>query len=134
VTPPPAGTGEPEPVTARLRKLFRPSHIALVGASDTSRFMGQVVQANEELRYTGQISLVNPRHAEVLGRRCWPSLSALPAVPDAVVISVPSAHVPGIVAEGLELGIRSFVVHSAGFAEHGELGAERQAALKAACA
>lgn len=121
------------PVSAQLTRLFRSSHLALVGASDTSRFMGQAVGSNEQLNYAGHLSLVNPRHAEVLGRRCWPSLSALPEVPDAAVISVPAAHVPDIVAEGIELGIRSFVVHSAGFAEHSALGAERQASLRSMC-
>ena len=121
------------PVSAQLTRLFRSSHLALVGASDTSRFMGQAVGSNEQLNYAGHLSLVNPRHDEVLGRRCWPSLSALPEVPDAAVISVPAAHVPDIVAEGIELGIRSFVVHSAGFAEHSALGAERQAALRSMC-
>jgi acetate---CoA ligase (ADP-forming) len=117
----------------QLSRLFRSSHIALVGASDTSRFMRQIVENNEQLGYTGQTSMVNPRHEQALGRRCYPRLSALPQVPDSVVISVPAMAVPAIVDEGLELGIRSFVVHSAGFAEHGSAGEHWQAALLDSC-
>jgi acetate---CoA ligase (ADP-forming) len=124
---------QPLETTGQLRRLFRSCRIALVGASDTSRFMKQVVQNNQELDYAGQISMVNPRHEQALGQRCYPRLSALPQVPDSAVISVPAQAVPAIVDEGLELGIRSFVVHSAGFAEHGPAGVRRQAALRDSC-
>jgi acetate---CoA ligase (ADP-forming) len=120
--------------TEQLRRLFRPSHIALVGASEDSRFLRQLMQNNEDLRYAGRISMVNPSHREVFGRPCYPRLSDLPDEPDAVVISVPGAFVPAIVSEGLGLGVRSFVVHAAGFAERGPAGAARQAAIRRECA
>jgi acetate---CoA ligase (ADP-forming) len=118
----------------RVRRLFRPSHVALVGATEKSRFMRQLLLGNSELRYQGRMSMVNPSRSEAFGQPCWPRLAALPEAPDAVVISVPGGHVPGIVAEGIELGVRSFVVHAAGFAERGAEGARRQAAIRAACA
>jgi len=122
--------GTPE----RVRQLFRPSHVALVGATEKSGFMRQLLLGNSELRYGGRMSMVNPSRDEVFGQPCWPRLAALPDAPDAVVISVPGGHVPGIVAEGIDMGVRSFVVHAAGFAERGEEGARRQAAIHAACA
>jgi acetate---CoA ligase (ADP-forming) len=118
----------------RVRQLFQPSHVALVGATEKSRFMHQLLLGNSELRYQGRISMVNPSRSEVFGQPCWPRLSALPDAPDAVVISVPGIHVPGIVTEGIELGVRSFVVHAAGFAERGREGEQRQAEIHHACA
>lgn len=120
--------------TEQVRRLFRPSHIALVGASENSRFMRQLITNNEDLRYAGRVSMVNPSHREVFGQPCYPRLAELPQEPDAVVISVPGAFVPGIVSEGLGLGVRSFVVHAAGFAERNPAGEARQANIKRECA
>lgn len=120
--------------TEQIRRLFQPRHVALVGASENSRFMRQLMLNNAELRYGRRVSMVNPRHREVFGRPCYPRLGELPEEPDAVVISVPGTFVPQIVSEGLGLGVRSFVVHAAGFAERGAAGLIRQATIQRECA
>ncbi|MEZ5840622.1 MAG: CoA-binding protein [Hyphomicrobiales bacterium] len=41
--------------------------------------------------------LINPHHAEIDGRRCYPDVDALPTVPDLGVIASPAETVPGVV-------------------------------------
>jgi acetyl-CoA synthetase len=60
---------------------------------------------------------VNPKRSEAHGRPCFPSLSDLPEVPDAVVVAIPAAGVPEVVDEAGALGCGGAVVYGAGFGE-----------------
>ena len=53
----------------------------------------------------------------MLGVRCYPTLTDLPEVPDAIVIATPAATVPGLIDEAGRLGVGGAVVIAAGFAE-----------------
>ena len=82
-----------------LRPLLQPDSIALVGASERVDSLGRIVY--ERLLssdYRGQIYPVNPAHREVLGRRAWPSLAAIGAPIDLVLIAAPPHAVVGVVA------------------------------------
>src|SRR5690242_7959519 len=82
-----------------LRPLLQPDSIALVGASERVDALGRIVY--ERLLasdYRGQIYPVNPAHREVLGRRAWPSLAAIGAPIDLVLIAAPPRAVVGVVA------------------------------------
>ncbi|HLJ74161.1 MAG TPA: CoA-binding protein [Thermoanaerobaculia bacterium] len=49
---------------------------------------------------------VNPRESEVLGRKCYPSLKAIPEPIDVVDVFRESAAVPGIVEEAIAIGAK----------------------------
>jgi predicted CoA-binding protein len=49
---------------------------------------------------------VNPMYEEVLGRKCYPSLSDLPEVPDIVDIFRRPSEIPGVVEQAIEIGAR----------------------------
>ena len=57
---------------------------------------------------------MNPRRAEAHGVPCFPSLSDLPGVPDAVVVAIPAAGVPGVIEEAGALGCGGAVVYRRG--------------------
>jgi len=49
---------------------------------------------------------VNPRYDEILGERCWPSLSAIPHPVDMVDVFRRTADVPPIAREAVAIGAR----------------------------
>ncbi|MEU6262836.1 acetate--CoA ligase family protein [Saccharopolyspora shandongensis] len=104
-----------------VRALFNPRSIALVGATDKS---GWSLSTFDNLRnngFPGPVHLVNPRTEIVHGERAHPSLSAIPEKVDLAYVMVPTHALLDVLREGAELGIRSYVVLTAGF---GETGAE----------
>lgn len=69
--------------------------------------------------FKGQVYLVNPSHEEILGTKCYPSVTATPKPPETIVVAVPAASVPAILAEAGETGTKAAIVISSGFAEIG---------------
>lgn len=99
-----------------LEFLFKPSSVALIGASDRPHSIGATVMRNLlEGGFAGPIWPVNIRHATVAGRRAYPTVKSLPAAPDLAVICTPAPTVPELIAELGARGTRAAVVVSAGF-------------------
>ena len=74
-----------------LSRLLHPRTIAVVGASDRGDAYGSQTLLNlRMLAFEGEVWGVNPGRAEAHGFPCVPTLSDLPAVPDAVVVAVPA--------------------------------------------
>ncbi|MGW6982380.1 acetate--CoA ligase family protein [Streptomyces sp. NPDC054932] len=115
-----------------LTALFDPRSVAVVGASDDPAKYGHAV-ASQALRAPDRrpVHLVNRRGGSVLGRTAATSLSALGEPVDLVVISVPGAGFEAAVDEALACGAKAIVAITAGFAEAGPAGAERQRAIAA---
>jgi acyl-CoA synthetase (NDP forming) len=88
-----------------LSKIFHPESVAVVGASATNLVAAGPLRNLLAHGFKGRIYPVNPRHEEIQGLRCYPSLSALPEAPDTVIITVPAAKVDGVLAECDQLGI-----------------------------
>ncbi len=112
-------------------KLLAPRSVALIGASPRPGSVGAVLTRN---LVAGRVpvELVNPRHAEIGGRRCFPDVASLPEPPDLAVIATPAMTVPGLVAELGAKGTRAAVVISAGFGARDEGRRLTQAMLDAA--
>lgn len=113
-----------------LDRLLAPRSVAVVGASPRVDTYGH--QALDNLvaaSFDGPVFGVHPRETEVLGVRCYPALSDLPEVPDAIVIATPAATVPDLIDEAGRLGVGGAVVIAAGFAEV-EHGRELQRQLR----
>jgi len=72
---------------------------------------------------------VHPTRESAHGYQCFPSLSQLPEVPDAVVVGIPAASVPDVLDEAGELGCGGAVVYGAGFGEVA-LGVEHEQRLR----
>ena len=98
--------------------LLEPRSIAVVGANDRPGSYADIVLRNlERAGFEGEVWGVNPRREEVHGRPCVPSVADLPHPVDAVVVAIPAASVPGVVAEAAAAGCGGAVVLSAGFGE-----------------
>jgi acetyl-CoA synthetase len=101
-----------------LGRLLRPRSVAVVGASERDgSYAGDTLLNLNAAGFPGPVWGVNPNRSEAHGRPCFPSLSALPEVPDAVVIAIPAPAVPKVVDEAGALGCGGVVVYGAGFGE-----------------
>ncbi len=110
-----------------LEKLLNPSSVALIGASTRPGSIGNTVARNlVRGGFKGPIAFINPRHREIEGVECRPSVSALDFTPDLTVIATPPATIPAIAAELAARGVGAITVISAGVAA-----AERRAILEA---
>jgi acyl-CoA synthetase (NDP forming) len=117
--------------------IANPRRIALVGASgreSSVSFTSRFLQTNDDLGFTGEIFLINPSRSEIMGRKCWPNLAALPEPADMVAINLPDEKVLPAVEEAIAHGARALMIHSGGFLERGSAGAQRQLRLQRLCA
>lgn len=118
-----------------LDALFRPTSIALIGASNQRGSIGAILAANLlKGPFKGHVWPVNPHRRRIRGTRVHPDLNHLPQAPDLGVICTPATAVPEVVADLGRRGARAAVIISAGFAEAREArgGLLQQAAVEAA--
>jgi acyl-CoA synthetase (NDP forming) len=112
-----------------LRRLIDPASVAIIGASARAGSFGDRVLKNMA-GFTGRIHLVNARYDRIGERPCFPSVAALPEVPDCAVITVGREAVEEVLAECVAAGVGGAIVYASGYAETGKPGrAEMQAAL-----
>jgi acetyltransferase len=103
-----------------LERLFYPSSIAVVGASnDHHKAGGRFVRGLLDGGYSGRIYPVNPGDGEIMGIKSVPKVLELPDDVDVAIVSVPARSAPGVVADCSRKRVKFVVVHSAGFAELG---------------
>lgn len=101
-----------------LAPLFRPRSVAIIGASDDpARISGRPVRYLREGGFKGPIFPVNPKRTLVQGLKAYPSVSALPEVPDVALVAVSAELTPGAVRECAQRGVKAAVLFSAGYAE-----------------
>jgi acetyltransferase len=116
-----------------LDAIFRPSSIALIGASRRPRSIGQVLARNLfGGGFQGPVMPVNPHETSIESTLAYASVAALPVAPDLAVIATPPATVPGLIAELGARGTRAAVVVTAGFGEDSQAGSGSGAALRQA--
>jgi acetyl-CoA synthetase len=115
-----------------LRRLLRPRSIAVVGASERDdSYAGETLLNLRGAGFAGPVWGVHPTRESAHGYECFPSLSQLPEVPDAVVVGIPAASVPDVLDEAGRLGCGGAVVYGAGFGEVA-LGVEHEQRLREA--
>jgi len=113
-----------------LPKLLNPRSVAIVGANDKGNVGARALENIIGSGFKGPIYPVNPNYETLNGRTCYPSLAALPEVPESVIISVPSATVMPVIREAAAIGTPSMVLYADGFIDLGtEEGFRRNAEL-----
>lgn len=120
-------TVEPNLSHAALDRFLRPQSVAVVGASDKPGALGATLLTNLDRNgYSGAIYPVNPKREEIMGKRCYASVDALPEGVDVAVLAIPRAGVLDAVNGLAARKCGGVVIFSAGFAEGGEEGLAEQ--------
>jgi acetyl coenzyme A synthetase (ADP forming)-like protein len=119
---------------ASLDAIFHPKSVAVVGASRRPGSIGHEVFRNLlAAGFAGTVYPVNPAAHSVVAVRAYPAVSAIGEPIDLAVIVVPALAVLDAARDSLDAGVRGLVVISAGFAEVGDEGRQRQAQLLRLC-
>ena len=104
-----------------MESLLAAATVAVVGASRRADKYGHLVY--QTLKAAGKtVFPVNPKADTIAGDPCFPSLAALPQVPEVAVLVVPPAVAEAAVAECARLGIGGVWMQP---------GAESEAAVRA---
>ena len=117
-----------------LEKMFKPSSIAVVGASNKEGKVGNMVIKNLlTCGYTGMIYPVNPKEEKIDWLKNYHSISEIDAPVDLAVITIPASGVNQSVIECGEKGIKNIIILTAGFKEVGGEGVALEKELHDIC-
>ena len=107
-----------------LDSILRPKTVAVIGATDRQGSVGRTILENLLRGSFGHSTYpVNPRHDEILGAHCYPTIGDVPRAVELAVVVTPAVTVPGVVRDCVAAGVRGAVIISAGFKETGTEGA-----------
>jgi len=100
--------------TYRLKSVFQPQSVAIIGGSPRERSAGRAVVRNlRSSGFKGRIGWVSPNYSEIDGIATVARVSSLPWVPDLVVVTTPAGIVPKVVAEAAAHGAGAAVILTA---------------------
>jgi acyl-CoA synthetase (NDP forming) len=119
-----APAASPRPID--LRPLFAPRSIAVVGASGRGGIARTVRDNLVVMGSETRCHFVNPRYDELLGQPCYPSLDALPELPDTVLVALNPLRAAAVVEEAALAGVPAVIVPGGGVVEGGEAAARMQ--------
>ncbi len=103
---------------AELRRLLHPQSVAVIGASARPGSFGERVLLNQQ-NYSGRTYPVNARYDRIGEATCYPSVGALPEVPDCAVITAARDAVEVIVLDCVKAGVGGVIIFASGYAEMG---------------
>jgi acyl-CoA synthetase (NDP forming) len=111
--------------------LLAPQSVAIIGQSnDATKTAGRPLKYLRQAGYAGRIYPINPRRDTVLGERAWPSLAALPEVPDHAYIVASTDATMEAIEECGRLGVPVVTALANGFSEAGAEGTAREARIR----
>ena len=126
-----AGKRAIQPVD-KLAYLFKPTSVAVVGASTTAGKIGHEVFRNlAKYDYKGAVFPINPSAESILGLKAYRSILDVPNQVDLVVLTIPSKIAPSVLDECGRKGVKVVVIVSGGFKEAGMEDVEAQTVEKA---
>jgi acyl-CoA synthetase (NDP forming) len=111
--------------TSRLGRLLAPRSVAFIGGNIAQMAIARCAAAG----FDGEIYAVHPTRETMAGQRCYPSVEALPVVPDAAYVGVNREATIDVVRSLAKRGAGGCVCYAAGFSEVGAPGREFQKRL-----
>jgi acetyltransferase len=116
-----------------LDHFFRPSTVAVIGATETPGSVGRTILWNlVSSPFGGTVFPVNPKRPSVLGIKAYAAVEDVPARVELAVIVTPAASVPGVIQSCVRAGVPAALIISAGFKEAGAAGIELERQVLAA--
>ena len=114
----------------QLDAIFKPSSIAVIGASTRTGTIGRetlhnIVQGD----FKGKVFPVNPKATVINSIKCYSTVLDVPDAVDLAIIIVPKQLVKKTAEQCAEKGVKGLIVISAGFSEVGREGRKREKEL-----
>jgi acyl-CoA synthetase (NDP forming) len=110
-------------MTDLLQSALNPKSIAIIGASENpNKIGGRPIMYMKRHGYAGKIYPINPNRDEIQGVKGYPSLAALPEVPELAIVIVGGDATVAAVNECADRGVKTAIIIASGFAETGPEG------------
>src|SRR4030042_2230780 len=107
-----------------LDSLFRPTSVAVIGASSKELSIGnRVIKNLIDFGFRGKIYPINPSADEIRGIKAYKSILDCPDNIDVVHMVIPAKFVPQAVEDCGKKGVKNIIINSGGFSETGADGA-----------
>ncbi|WP_410659123.1 acetate--CoA ligase family protein [Amycolatopsis sp. lyj-112] len=111
-----------EEILASMTRIMKPASIAVIGASAEDGKIGNSVMKNlVDGGFAGEIHPINPKAAEILDRKAYPSISDVPGDVDVAVFAIPAKFVPAALEEAGRKGVAGAILIPSGFGETGNI-------------
>ena len=94
----------------QIERIFHPTSIAIVGASDREGNLGRRFVKALQFRGFEQIYVVNPNANELLGLPSYPSVKDIPNKVDLVIVATAPHLVRQIVIDCVEKGVAGAII------------------------
>jgi len=105
----------------QLNKVFPPSSIAVVGASENPFAAGSMyTQHLMNYTYNGKVYPVNPKQATIFGIPAYPSLKEIPGTVDFVISCIPASEILGLLDECAQKQVHVLHMFTGRFGETGD--------------
>ena len=108
-----------------MQRLLRPKSVAVIGGD----IAASVIRTLGRTGFEGSIWPVNPGRKQIADRACFPSLAAMPGIPDAAFVAVNHKQTVAVIRELAALNAGGAIAYASGFREAGERGANLEQAL-----
>jgi acetyl coenzyme A synthetase (ADP forming)-like protein len=118
-------------IQGTLTPFFAPRSIAVIGAGRHRGRIGAEIYHNLTAGgFTGEVFAVNPHGSTIGGAPAWPTVVSITRPVDLAVVAVPCASVEAAIDDCIAAHVPAIVVISAGFAETGGQGRERESVIR----
>jgi len=118
--------GEDATFDRAMDALFHPKRVAIVGATPRPGFAYNIHRLLLGNGYEGDVVGVTPRHQEVLGSLCYPTLEAVPGTVDLAMVVVPSNLVLDVLGQAERAGVGAVNIITSGFGEQSDAEAHQR--------
>lgn len=120
-------TNQQDTIDYDLTPIFRPKSMVVIGMSSRSTsHPGNAIFTKNLTHMKTKAYGISPTAKEIDGYKVYPSLDALPEVPDLAVIAVSARYTKKALMDAAEFGIPGAVLIGGGFAETGKEGKKLQ--------
>ncbi|MCX6150491.1 MAG: acetate--CoA ligase family protein [Ignavibacteriales bacterium] len=110
-------------MNSNLKNFFYPKSICVAGASTKEKSIGyELLKTILTYGYKGKVFPVNPKADEILGLKCYQTISSINEEIDMAIILVPKSIVEQTLDELLSKNVKSIILITAGFKETGREG------------
>ena len=120
-----------------MTSFFEPKSIAVAGVSADQNKLGSIVFTNlVENQKKGilkaSVYALNPAHDRIGDQTCYPSIEALPEIPELLIVAIPEAQTLALIRAAAREGVKAAIMITGGYAETGKAGVEEEIGKAAA--